>query len=351
MAEYISFQPSDFYNTTTYTGNGSTQSITGVGFQPDLVWIKNLQATDNQCIADAARGDQGDSYKYIYPDGTWEQSAADTTYLTSLDADGFSVGSADRNNKSGDDFVSWNWKGGTTVVPSGGTITPSACSFSTTNGFGIYEYGGNGTSGATIAHGLGATPQFMIVKRIDTSAAWMVYHQGMGNTKYMSLDTDIAEATSASAWNDTSPTSTLFYLGDGGNVNNGSGTYVAYVFAPIKGYSKFGYYKGNGNNDGPFLYTGFRPNFVMIKRLSGGDNGWAMWDVKRNTYNAADNNLQAQWPDAENSVDAGDIDIVSNGFKIVVTDNDTNVSDYPYIYMAFAEFPIVSSNDVPGTAR
>ena len=346
MAEYISFQPSDFFNTVLWTGTGVSNAITDVGFQPDFVWGKKRNAAYFPGLFDSVRG----ATKYLQSD----VNAAEVTNAESLktfDVNGFTAGTIGVLNEDAATYVGWNWKAGTTSGLSGGTITPSSYSFSTTNGFGIYKYTGNSTSGATIAHGLGATPKFIIIKRTDTTGAWMVYHQGMGNTKYMSLDTDIAEATSASAWNDTSPTSTLFSLGDGSNVNNSSGTYVAYVFAPIKGYSKFGTYTGNGNNDGPFLYTGFRPNFVMIKRLSGGDNGWAMWDVKRNTYNPADNNLQAQWNNGENYVDAGDIDIVSNGFKIVVTDNDTNVDGYPYIYMAFSEFPIVSSNDIPGVAR
>ena len=346
MAEYISFQPSDFYNTTTYTGNGSTQSITGVGFQPDLVWIKNLEATDNQCIADAARGDQGDSYKYIYPDGNWEQSAADTTFLTSLDADGFTVGSADRNNANTEDLASWNWKGGTTSGLSGGTITPSGYSFNTTSGFSAIAYTGNATAGATIPHGLGVAPDMIWVKNTQTAEAWACYFAPLGNTKVLTLNDTNAVLTQAQ-WNDTSPTSTLFSVGSGGNPNLAE-THVAYCFANKTGYSKIGSYVGNGVADGTFVYTGFRPAFLMIKRYDGVAS-WYVYDDKRLGYNV-DNN--ANRPDADWARDTTDVvDLVSNGFKLRNSGSSWNGSLDDYVYAAFAEFPIVSSNDVPGVAR
>ena len=347
---YISFQPKDYYSTKTYTGNGSTQSITGVGFQPDLVWIKNLQATDNQCVADAVRGDQGDSYKYIYTDGSWEESAADTTFLTSLDADGFTVGSADRNNANAEDLASWNWKAGTTSGISGGTITPSAYSISTIAGQSIIAFTGTGAS-ATVPHGLGAVPKMIIVKSLSNVSNWIVYHgnnTAAPETDYLVLNETYATGDNVTMWDDTAPTSSVFSLGNNSDVNGSTRTYIAYCFADIKGYSKFGTYMGNGVADGQFINTGFRPAFLMIKRFDGVAS-WYVYDDKRLGYNI-DNN--ANRPDADWARDTTDVlDLLSNGFKLRNSGSSWNGSGDEYIYAAFAKFPFLSSNNIPGVAR
>ena len=177
-------------------------------------------------------------------------------------------------------YVGWNWKAGTTSGLSGGTITPSAYSINTTSGFGIYKYTGNGYAGANIAHGLGKVPKMIIVKRTDSTPNWQIYHEGMGNGKWLEFTTGAAQ-TNTNRWNDTSPTSTLFYLGTDTDVNGNGNAYIAYVFCDVTGYSKMGSYEGNGDANGTFVYTGFRPEFIMVKRWSGGTNNWLILDSKR----------------------------------------------------------------------
>ena len=343
MAAYISFQPSDFFNTVLYTGTGATRTVTGAGFQPDFTWIKQRNGTYVPQLYDTTRG----AGYHLRSDSNAAQSAIDLTGLSAWTSDGFTLNDRAQVNYDTGTFASWNWKAGTTSGLSGGTITPSSYSINTTSGFGIYKYTGNSTSGATIAHGLGVVPKMIIVKRTNAVAAWMVYHEAMGNGKYMSLDTTAAEATSASAWNDTSPTSTLFSLGDGGNVNNSAGTYVAYVFSDVKGFSKFGSYTGNASaTNGTFVYTGFRPAFILAKVTNYGA-AWTLYDNKRLGYNPDNKQFDANSAGTEGNYKS---DIYSNGFKPFTADPQINGS-YNYTYMAFAEFPIVSSNSKAGTAR
>jgi len=350
---YISFQPGDYFNTLLWTGTGATYALTGLGFQPDLVWIKCRDAGSRSFVlTDSVRG-----YNSQLSCDDSSSAGTYTDALTSFNADGFTLGddaSKGEVNNSGDTFVGWSWKAGTTtgINLDSASLTPSGYSFNQTAGFSIIKWRGVvATAPNTIPHGLGVKPDMIIVKNFTSADSWNVYHKSMGATKYMLLDTDIAEAASATRWNDTEPTTTKFTTNTNGGVAGGSTEdLIAYCFASIKGYSKFDGYTGNGDADGPFVYTGFRPAFVMIKRLTGGDNGWIMFDNKRNPYNVTDNNLQAQWNTVENSADAGDIDMLSNGFKILSTDTDINASN-PYCYMAFAKSPIVSSNDIPGVAR
>ena len=343
MAAYISFQPSDFFNTKLYTGTGASLAITGVGFQPDFVWAKNRDATDNHTLFDSPRG----VTEYIGSNTTTvETTGADS--LNSFDSDGFTLGTWGDINGSGEDYVSWNWKAGTTSGLSGGTITPSAYSFNTTSGFGIYAYTGTGAN-ATIPHGLGVAPHLVIVKHLSGASDWEVgsssytswaYHQGLNLTN--------AESSSATCWNSTAPTSTVFSVGTNGAINGSGQTFVAYVFANVKGYSKFGSYTGNGSVDGPFIYTGFRPAYIMIKSTSGA-GAWAIFDNKRSEYNVVDKQLAANTTEVDQTSDV--LDILSNGFKIRATSNMVNGSGWEYIYSAFAEFPFVSSNSKAGTAR
>jgi len=350
MAEYISFQPSDHYSTKLFTGNASADNaITGVGFQPDLTWFK-YRGGDNWACSDAVRG----STEALHQNLTLAEYT-NANGCASFDADGFTVGTDSTWNSSGaSGMATWNWKAGTTTGLSGGTITPSAYSINTTSGIGIYKYEGTG-SAATIAHGLGVAPKMIIVKDLDNADGWMTYHEGLGSGSpggaYLVLNTAAAESTgNTSKWNGTAPTDTVFSLGSAGDTNQSSTDFIAYVFADVKGYSKFGSYTGNGNADGTFVYTGFRPAFVLVKTASrAGTDAWCLFDNKREGYNVDNDALNPDTTAAERTSD--DIDLLSNGFKLRNTVTDVNPSGETVIYAAFAEFPIVSSNDVPTVAR
>ena len=345
---YINFQPSDFFNTVLYTGNGSTQSITGAGFQPDWTWIKERSSTSGHEVYDSTRG----ATKLLSPNTT-DAEGTNVNALTSFDSDGFSVGSGGAVNENGQTYVGWNWKadGGTTSSNSDGSIT-STVQANTTAGFSIVTYSGNGSTG-TVGHGLGAVPKLYIVKRRnDAGWSWYTYsvHKGAGHTLY--LNSTSAGDVDTTVWQNTSPTSDVFYVGARDGVNGSGGNMVAYCFAEIEGYSKFGSYTGNGSTDGTFVYTGFRPAFLMIKRTDS-TNNWNMFDSKRDIDNQVGNVLYANLPDAEqdDSLHSSGNDFLSNGFKLRETGNAINGSGASYIYMAFAENPFVSSTGIPVVAR
>ena len=346
MAEYISFQPSDFFSPTIYTGNGVAyasggNAITGVGFQPALTWIKCRTVGEDHVVTDAVRG----VTKIIRPNGTYAESTA-TEGLNVFGSDGFTLGNSSQFNENTEDFISWNWKMGTTSGLTGGTITPSAYSINTTAGQSIIAYTGTG-SVATIPHGLAATPGLIITKSLVATQEWCVYHKSLGATKYIFLNETSASGTSSAYYNDVEPTSTLFTIGTAGPTNSSSAM-IAYCFTSITGYSKFGTYLGNGNADGMFVNTGFRPAYVLIKKTNG-TGSWWVFDDKRLGYNPNTYRLYADDTAVENTTAV--IDFVSNGFKLRTTDGDLNGDGNNIIYAAFAEFPTVSSNDVPGVAR
>ena len=340
---YISFQPSDYYSTNLYTGTASEQVFTDIGFGPALVWLKGRNATEKHIWTDTVRG----ATKTLSCSTNSAQST-DAQYLTAFSSTGFTVGTSNETNQSGINFASRSWKAGTTSGLSGGTITPTAYSFNATSGFGMYAYAGTSAAG-TIAHGLGTAPECLIVKKVSGVDAWWVYHKDMGTANYGVLDTNAALASNTGAWNDTAPTDTLIHLGDAGNTNSSSGssTYIMYAFAPVKGFSAISSYRGNGNTDGPFVQTGFRPAFVMIKYHSAGN--WYIFNNKALGYNP-DNEMQyADLSNAEGTTDA--IDFLSNGFKLRHTDTGYNTNNETYYYIAFAEFPFVSSNSKAVVAR
>ena len=272
-------KPNLHFNTKLYTGNGSTNAITGVGFQPDFTWIKNRTGTNWHTLYDAIRG----TTKVLNSNETGAEST-DTTGLTSFDSDGFTHGSGGNGNVNGGSFASWNWKAnGAGSSNTDGSIT-SSVSANTTSGFSIVSYTGNGTSGATVGHGLGAVPKMIIVKKLNGGASWTIYNSNLstGASSYLYLNSTDAEGTNyAGYWNSTTPTSSVFTLGNAGDTNGNTNTYIAYCFADVQGYSKFGSYVGNGNADGAFVYTGFKPAWVMIK--SSGSNGCLLY-----TSDAAD---------------------------------------------------------------
>ncbi len=335
----------DYFNTKLYTGNSSTQALTGVGFQPDWVWLKDRSATSSHRLYDALRG----VTKRIQSNTTAAE-ATEADGLTAFGTDGFTLGSNAATNNNGTTYVSWNWKAnGTGSANTDGTIN-STVSANTTAGFSIVSYTGNNSNAQTIGHGLGVAPKMYMIKRRDSTSAWGVYHASLGENKYLQLETTNAEATDTGIWNNTAPTSTVLSLGNAGYFNNASGgTYVCYAFAEKKGYSKFGSYTGNGNADGTFIYTGFKPAFVMCKRTDGGTQNWCIMDNKRG-YNP---DVQQLHPNNSNveSLGSGDtLDLLSNGFKMRVNDGDKNGSGETFIYMAFGQ-SLVGSNNIPCTAR
>jgi hypothetical protein len=333
---------SSYFNTVLYTGTGSALSITGVGFQPDWVWIKGRSGATDHGLYDAVRGVQ----KQLESNNT-DTETTEATGLTAFGSDGFTVGALAQLNTSSATYVAWNWLGAnTTVSNTSGTIT-STVSANTTSGFSIVSYTGNGTGGATIGHGLGVVPKMIIVKSRTSVVGWRVYHTSLGNTAGILFDT-AASTVSSVFWNNTSPTSTLFTVGTGTTVNSSAVTYIAYCFAEVKGYSKFGSYTGNGSTNGPFVYTGFKPAFIIVKRNTVGGIWW-LTDNKRSPSNVVS---LATYVQGTTGDDPGTFwDMNSNGFKIRDSGTQTNESGTTFIYMAFAENPFVSSKGIPTTAR
>ena len=345
---------SDYFNTLLYTGNKTASTtISGVGFQSDFTWIKSRTTAENQHAFDAVRG----GGNRLYPNLANAQGYVATT-LTSWTSDGFVTGTDDGTNANGENFVAWNWKMGTTSVPSGGSITPSAVSINTTAKQGIYKYTGNGTLGQTIAHGLGQAPKFIMVKNAGGSYDWACYHANIDNDLtqagdyFLRLNTTAARDNNSGYFNDTITTDTVITLGSDNPVNHSGNEMIMYAFCDVQGYSKMGSYVGNGNADGPFLYCGFKPAYIMIKASSISGNEWNIWDNKRNPSNVAEKVLWANTSNTEAEVAYDyDIDMLSNGFKAKTADARLNQSGAKYMYMAFAEAPLVGSNNVPATAR
>jgi len=344
---YITFQPHDYFNVKLYTGNGSTQSVTGVGFQPDWVWIKGRgsSAYDHQ-LFDAVRG----ATKAIASN----DNSTEATYsnsVTSFDSDGFSLGDFARTNSNGDNKVAWNWRAGAGAGSSNtdGSINTTSTSVNTTAGFSISKYTGTG-SVATIGHGLGAVPSVVLVKRLDSSSDWRMFHTGAGPTKQLFLNTTGQKDDDNTIWNDTAPTSSVFTVGTNTGSNASGGTYVAYCFTDIKGFSKCGKYLGNGSaTESGVIYLGFKPSFFMIKNIDASEP-WMMYDAKRLGYNPAYSRIYANTNGQEDAETK--MDFISTGVKLrSAGDGHINQNGYNFVYMAFAENPLVSSNNIPALAK
>tara|TARA_Y100001973_G_C5134878_1_gene299766 strand:- start:1 stop:1092 length:1092 start_codon:yes stop_codon:yes gene_type:complete len=355
--------PTKFFSTTLWVAdNASSRSLTGFGHQPDLVWTKHrASGATNPTFTDSVRG--GDKQM-----GTPTNAAEDSGShgkISSFDSDGITV--IDGTNATyprlyfnslnpfgasvGGNYVGWSWKAGGTASSNGDGSITSTVSNNSTSGISIGTYTGNGTAGATVGHGLGANPDVLIVKERGNTNSWVFSHKNLTNQSgyYMLLNTTDAQATD-NFFNNTSPTSSVFST-NSTPTNRSSGTYVFYAFKEVKGYSKFGSYTGNGNADGTFVYTGFRPAWVMIKRTDG-SNSWQIIDNKRNSFNLSDKLLFPDLADAESTSSGNAIDMVSNGFKPKGTGSSTNSSSATYIYMAFAEHPFVTEGTkAAGTAR
>ena len=342
-------KPSKYFNTVLYTGTGATRSITGAGFQPDWVWIKERSASASyHNLSDAVRG-AGKALFSNSADAEYDYGTGTGGNLRSFDSDGFSLGTASQTNVNGTTFVSWCWDAnGTGASNTAGSIT-STVSANTTSGFSVGTYTGNSTSDATIGHGLGVAPNMVIVKNRSGADNWQVYwNDGTERNGFLNLTNAFNTPASTSVWGNNNPTSSVFYVGND-SATNTTNNYVFYSFTSIKGYSKFGSYTGNGSADGTFVYTGFKPAFIIIKRNEAGYD-WHMHDNKRDTINVVKSRMSPNDVYAE-STNIDLMDFTSNGFKLRTTTASWNGSGATWIYMCFAENPFVSSKGIPTTAR
>jgi len=340
---------SDHFNTVLYTGNGSTNYITGVEFQPDWVWLKQRSGSaSSHKLYDAVRG----TTKYIASNNTGAEGTE--SGVTSFDSDGFTLGSAGGTNGNSETYASWNWKaGGSGSANTDGSINTTV-SANTTAGFSIVTYTGNGQSGNnTFGHGLGTAPQLIMwMPRSGTTNKHFWSHAlPLSGGEYQAMQLNLTNAASpfgsSSVMNGQAPTSTVFTL-ENADYNNNGATYVAYCFAEKTGFSKFGSYTGNGSTDGPMIFTGFKPALFICKRISNAGN-WMMYDNKRDTHNLAQDYIYANSSQAAASNSSG-FDFLSNGIKIRNTFGDANINGDTFIYMAFGQ-SLVGSNNVPCTAR
>ena len=350
-------KPDEYFNTVLYTGNNNvTQTITGVGFQPDLVWIKNRDNVEIHYLFDAVRG----SGKIL--SSSYSSAEADLPVNTkpTIASDGFTLtsnGSNDELNFGTRTYVSWNWKAGTSFTndasATGIGSIDSTGSVNTTSGFSIVSWTGTGSNG-TIKHGLSTAPKWVICKRRDDDDSWWTYINSIGAGGQMVLHSTGAEGSDGGVlWNSTNPTSSVFSVGTNGGVNASGGTYIAYCFAEKKGFSKSGSWTGNASADGTFIYTGFKPAFLIVKKYNDAGYDWLMYDNKRQvSFNVVDDFLNPNADSAETTGNANQsLDFLSNGVKFRGSGASSNGSGASYIYMAFAENPFVTSTSIPTTAR
>ena len=344
--------PSKYFQIALYTGNAGTNNIVNDGnsdLQPDWVWIKNRSTGGkDHGLFDSTRG----TTKQLNSNNNNAENTVSTS-LTAFNSDGFTLGADGGPNANSDSHVAWQWKanGGTTSTNSSGSSN-STVQANTTAGFSIVKRTGTGSAGATYGHGLGAVPDVIINKGLNSNE-WYSYFKAIGGgTHWIDLSGTGAKVDDANMWNDTDATSTLFTVGNSGGSNGSSVEYIAYCFTSIQGYSKFGSYTGNANDDGPFIYTGFKPKFAIFKASSASGEGWAIRDSARSPFNQMSHKLSANVNAAEGTTaDDNDCDFLSNGIKLRSNDNQMNKTGTTFIYMAFAEHPFVSSEGVPVTAR
>jgi len=361
-------RPDQYVGIVTYTGNSTDNRKITTGFKPDFVWIKSRSNSGAHALFDSIRGTA-----MLDSQATSAESAFGSPpiggYLNTFERDGFTLKNGSTNNtyvnESAYTYVAWAWKAGgnsntfnindigySTASAAGltaGTITPTGASVNTKSGFSILTHSGSGSTG-TISHGLQKEPAFIITK-IRTSgvtSSWQVYHQSLGATKYITLDETAGAQTSSTRWNDTTPTSSLISLGSN---TAQSYNWVIYAWAEIPGFSKFGSYTGNNSTDGPVVITGFRPRWIMIKRIDATGGQWSIWDTSRDTYNPSGTNLWADSSEIEATSSSYYIDVLSNGFKLRNTHVSRNASGVTYIYAAFAEAPTFNLYGAQSNAR
>ena len=336
---------SAYFNTKLYTGTGSSNAITGVGHAPNWTWIKNRATTDMHSLFDAVRG----ATKRISTSNNSAQ-ATEAQDLKAFGSDGFTVGTSGAVNSSNVNYVSWNWKAnGQGSSNTAGTINSTYTSANTTSGFSIVQYTGNASQAQTVGHGLGVAPKLIIFKSLTSTDDWSICCPSvLGLDGRLTLNTTAANSVGDNTfWNSAAPSSTLFSLGNNSRANASGKTIIAYCFADVTGFSNVGSYIGNGSASGTFVYTGFKPAFVMFKKSSGTDN-WRIIDNKRLGYNPNNAFLFPNIVQAESNLTR--FDLLSNGFKLKTSDNGDNGSDQTYIYMAFGQ-TLVGTNNVPANAR
>jgi hypothetical protein len=325
-------QAGKYFNTATFTSPYGGAVVTGVGFQPDFTWNKARSTAESHLLFDAVRGNS----KYLITNST--NAEATFTNVWTPSSDGFTLAAGALSSTQ--TYVAWNWKAnGSGSTNTAGSIT-STVSANTTSGFSVVTYSGNATAGSTVGHGLGVTPAMYIVKRRSSVGDWPVYHASLGATGSVRLNLTNAFETTAAWWNNTAPTSSVFTIGNANDTNGSGGTFVAYCFAEISGYSKAFSYTGNGSTDGPFVFCGFRPAYVMVKNSTSASTDWVIEDTTRSTTNVMDARLFANTNEAESSNGNGNIDFLSNGFKLRNLHISMNGSGSTYIYMAFASSPL-----------
>ena len=346
---------SAYFHAQLFTGNDATdRAITNDAnagdFKPDWLWLKNRDSASTNMTFDSSRLTSSEATLSLRANAT-NAEADKVDVFGGFETDGFTVDGSDSDtNSNGHKFVAWQWKanGGTTASNTAGDITTTVQA-NTTAGFSIFTYTGTGTDGDTIGHGLGAVPNWIWIKARSIANDQTIYHSANTSapeTEFLAMQGTDATSDSSTRWSDTAPTSTLITLGNNAGVNGNTYTYVGYAFAEKQGYSKFGKYTGNNDADGTFVYTGFKPAWLMVKRSSA-VQGWLIWDSKRASVNTASAPLTANETSSEDTPDA---DLLSNGFKLRTADTSNNAAS-TYIYMAFAEHPFVSSEGVPTTAR
>ena len=341
--------PSAHFQTTEYTGDGNSgRQVTNGGnsdLNPDWVWIKYISAGVSPVTYDSSRG----ATKRLYPDFN-STEATITEGVQSFTTDGFTVGNSGELNSNNIPYVAWQWhmNGGTTSSNTDGTIT-STVQANTDAGMSIITYTGNGTSGATIGHGLGAKPAWIVTKATGGAYDWITRHHRSASVPWYAWDMNNtgSQQTSGVHWTSTEPTTSVFSVGNAANTNRDGYSFVAFCFAEVKGFSMFGTYRGNNSANGPFVYTGFKPAYLLIKRA--GQN-WHVWDSTRSPHNVA-NKYIASSTSAAQYTSGADIDLLSNGFKLRQGNDIANASGSRYQYIAFAENPFVTSTGIPTTAR
>ena len=342
-------KPSDYFETKLYTGNGGTLNVTGLDFSPNWVWIKSRSSSRVHCLFDTVRG----ATKRLQTN-EGDAEATTSNSLTGFNSDGFSLGSYNQSNEGSANFVSWNWLGANgTASNSNGNIT-STVSASATAGFSIVKWTGNNSGSATVGHGLGTIPNVVIIKKLDGTSNWGFKHSSFASGAMAPFNTVDAPSnrngsTNGGIGNLTSSSTFGFIAGGAGTPSENNGSMIAYCFSERKGYSKFSSYVGNGNADGPFVYTGFKPAYVLVKAMSGSAS-YTVLDNKRNPFNPMGKGLFPDSAQAEYDY-TNRRDYYSNGFKIRNTSSAENSSGTSYAYMAFAENPFVTSTGIPATAR
>jgi len=351
--------PSAYFQTKLYVGtSGLSIPVTHTNdgnsdLQPDLIWGKDRSTTYGHYLCDSSRGRS----KYLYSETNGAEVTTDAAGndIVSFDTDGFKVGApsaAISTNAGNGNKVAWQWKanGGTTASNSDGS-TASTVQVNQDAGFSIITYTGTGSE-TTFGHGLGVAPEAIIAKKRGGAASWVVWFKAFNNSDgYLVLNATDKMEEATTIFTNTDPTSSVITLGSSSTVNQNTVTHLMYAFSPKQGYSKFGSYKGNGNADGPFVYTGFQPAFILFKKSSDAGDNWMMYDYKRPGYNVTDEALHPNSAVGEYDNANANLDILSNGFKLRSSFGWVNQSSHTYMYMAFAKHPFVTSTGIPTTAR